>query len=63
MSNAAGTVTVVLNANQTQFSAALTEAQRKLDQLAGKSRDAGHSTVSSMQAASASIRLLENPLG
>ena len=62
MSNA-GSVQVVLSANATGFSAALTEAQRNLDKLSGKTKEFGSHTVSGMQAASASIRLLENPLG
>ena len=33
------------------------EAQARLDTFAGKAKSAGHGTVSSMQAASASIRL------
>ena len=59
----AGSINVVLSANATSFSSALTEAQRNLDKLSGKTREFGGHSVSSMQAASASIRLLENPLG
>jgi Lambda phage tail tape-measure protein (Tape_meas_lam_C) len=59
----AGQVQVVLSVNQANYTKAMQEAQRQLDTFAGKARGAGHSTVSSMQAASASIRLLENPLG
>ena len=60
---AAGGVNIVLNLNKASYTANLKEAQRQLDQFTGKSKAAGHATVSSMQAASASIRLLENPLG
>jgi hypothetical protein len=63
MAGAAGNITVVLSTNSTNFSAGLTEAQRQLDKFANASKAAGHGTVSSMQAASASIRLLDNPLG
>ena len=59
----AGNVQVVLSVNQANYTKAMQEAQRQLDTFAGKAKDAGHSTVSGMQAASASIRLLENPLG
>jgi hypothetical protein len=59
----AGNITIVLSADATNFSAGLTEAQRQLDKLKNASNAAGHGTVSSMQAASASIRLLDNPLG
>ena len=63
MPDAAGKVNIVLSVNQANFSAGMAEAQRELDKFAGKTKAAGHGTVSSMQAASASIRLLENPLG
>jgi hypothetical protein len=52
-------VQIVLSVNKANFSAAMTDAQRQLDTLAGKARGAGHSTVSSMQASSAAIRLFE----
>lgn len=58
----AGQVNVVLNVNQANYSKAMDEAAKKLDVFAGKSKTAGHATVTSMQAASASIRLLDNPL-
>ena len=63
MSDAAGSINIVLSVNKANFSAAMADAQRQLDTFAGKAKGAGHGTVSSMQAASASIRLLENPLG
>jgi hypothetical protein len=63
MPESAGSVNIVLSVNKANFSAAMADAQRQLDAFAGKAKSAGHGTVSSMQAASASIRLLENPLG
>jgi hypothetical protein len=63
MPEAAGNVNIVLSVNKSNFSEAMADAQKQLDQFAGKSKAAGHATVSGMQAASASIRLLENPLG
>ena len=53
-----GVMTIVLSADAASYTEAITEAQRKLDSLAGKAKTAGHSTVSSMQAASAAIREL-----
>lgn len=58
MSDAAGKVTVVLSVNKSTYTAAMQDAQKQLDTFAGKARGAGHSTVSSMQAASAAIRAL-----
>jgi hypothetical protein len=52
-------VTVTLVTNAANFSQGMKNAQAQLDTFAGKARSAGHSTVSSMQAASASIRLFE----
>jgi Lambda phage tail tape-measure protein (Tape_meas_lam_C) len=63
MSDSAGQVRIELVLNSNSYSAAIKEAQGQLDKFAGKAKTAGHGTVSSMQAASASIRLLENPLG
>lgn len=60
---AAGGVNIVLSLNSASYSKAIKEAQNQLDAFAGKTKAAGHGTVTSMQAASASIRLLENPLG
>ena len=59
MSEAAGSVKVILAADASSYSAALEKAKQQLNQLAGASRSAGHSTVSSTQAASAAIRLME----
>jgi hypothetical protein len=59
MSEAAGSVKVILAADASSYSAALTLAQKQLDQLQGSVTRAGHATVSQMQAASASIRLFE----
>ncbi|HTF67028.1 MAG TPA: phage tail tape measure C-terminal domain-containing protein [Edaphobacter sp.] len=59
----AGQVQVVLSVNKATYSAAMADAQRQLDTFAGKARGAGHSTITSMQSASAAIRLLDNPMG
>jgi hypothetical protein len=58
MSDAAGNVSIVLSVNKANFSAAMSDAQKQLDTFSGKTREAGRATVSSMQAASASIREL-----
>jgi len=63
MSQAAGSVNVVLSMNAATFTQGIRNAQAELDKFAGKAKAAGEHTVSGMQAASASIRLLENPLG
>jgi lambda family phage tail tape measure protein len=63
MSEAAGNINIVLSVNKANYTAAMTEAQRQLDTFAGKSKEAGHATVSSMQASSAAIRELRDPLG
>ncbi len=60
---AAGNINIVLSVNKANYTAAMAEAQRQLDVFAGKSKAAGHATVSSMQASSAAIRELKNPLG
>jgi len=52
-------VQVVLSCNKANFSQAMAQAQSELDRFSGKARNAGHSTVSSMQASSAAIRLVE----
>jgi hypothetical protein len=56
MPNAAGSVNINLSMNAVTFTQGIKSAQAELDKFAGKSKAAGHSTVSSMQAASASIR-------
>ncbi len=53
-----GQMNIVLSANAATFSEAISQAQRQLDALANKSKAAGHSTVSSVQAASAALREL-----
>ncbi len=63
MSTTAGEVQIVFTAQGKSYSDAIDEMGRKVDGLKGKAIAAGHGTVSSMQAASASIRLLEDPLG
>jgi hypothetical protein len=62
-SDAAGDVALVLSVDEKPAVKGFTAAGREADRLANKVKAAGHGTVSSMQAASASIRLLENPLG
>ncbi len=54
-----GNVTVRLNLNATGYSAAITQSQRQMQALAAQTKAMGHGTVSSMQVASASIRVLE----
>lgn len=56
------TVTVQLAINKQTYTAALKSAAKDLDALAGKSKAMGHSTVSSMQASSAAIRLFEGEM-
>jgi len=55
-------IQIVLSVNQANFSAAMKEAQQRLDTFAGKARSMGHSTVSNTQAASAAIRIMEGDL-
>lgn len=57
--SAIGQMNIVLSANAASFSAGIDQAQRQLDKLAGRARQAGHATVSSVQASSAAIRVLE----
>ena len=60
---AAGNINIVLSVNKANYTQAMQEAQRQLDVFAGKAAGAGHATVSSMQASSAAIRELRDPLG
>jgi hypothetical protein len=55
----AGEVTVRLNLNKDGYSAGMTAARKEAQVLEKAVGDAGHGTVSSMQAASAAIRVLE----
>lgn len=55
----AGQISGKLNLNAAGWSSAVDKAKREIKGLQDASKDAGHGTVSSMQAASASIRLLE----
>src|ERR1700761_6734040 len=55
----ANSVTVYLTVNAADYSSGMKKASQLADTFSGKMRTAGHSTVSSMQAASASIRLFE----
>ena len=59
MSDAAGSVKVVLTVDAASYSAALDKANSKIKQFAAASEAAGRSSVSSSQAASAAIRSLE----
>ena len=54
-----GNVTVRLNLNAAGYSAAMTKAQAQMRTFASATQAMGHSTVSSMQASSAAIRVLE----
>jgi hypothetical protein len=54
-----GSVTVRLNLNSAGYSAEMTKAEAQMRRLARAGQEFGHSTVSQMQAASASIRVLE----
>jgi hypothetical protein len=54
-----GSVTVRLNLNSAGYSAEMAKAERQMKQLQAATGAMGQRTVSSMQAASASIRLLE----
>src|SRR5260370_41811632 len=56
MSVEAGGVNIVLGLNAATYTEGIKQAQRELDNFAGKTKQAGHSTVSSMQASSAAIR-------
>lgn len=58
MSDAAGSVNIVLSVNKANFTAAMQDAQRQLDKFAGKSKSSGHAAVTSVQAVSASLRTL-----
>ena len=57
-----GSVTVRLNLNASGYSAAMTKAQSQMKRLADAGKEFGHGTVSSMQASSAAIRVLEGGL-
>lgn len=57
-----GTVTVRLNLNQAGYSAEMAKAQAAMNGLSAAGKRAGDHTVSSMQAASASIRLIEGDM-
>ena len=54
-----GEVTVRLNLNKDGYSAGMTEARRQAQQTVKTIEGMGHSTVTQMQASSASIRVLE----
>jgi hypothetical protein len=58
MAGAANSVQVTIGMNSVPFTTGIKLVQAELDKFSGKSKQAGHATVSSMQAASASIREL-----
>ena len=58
-SSAIGEMNIVLSADAASFSSQIDQAQRKLDQLAGRSRTTGRAMVSDLQATSGGLRLLE----
>lgn len=62
MSDAANSITVQLSVNKASFSASMAEAQRNLDKFANKSRQAGKASVSSTQAASAALRVMQGDM-
>jgi hypothetical protein len=62
MPNNIGVMQIVLTSNNANFSQGIAEAQRRLDALAGTAKNAGHSTVSSMQASSAALRELNGDI-
>lgn len=58
MSDAAGSVKVVLTVDAVSYSAALDKANSKIKQFGQAAERAGHASVSSMQASSAALRTL-----
>lgn len=58
----AGEVTVRLNLNKDGYSAGMTAARKQAQEFEKSVKDAGQHTVSQMQAASASIRLIEGDM-
>jgi hypothetical protein len=59
----AGGVDIVVGLKSTTFTAGMREIKKGIADLDGQTKQFSSHTVSGMQAASASIRLLENPLG
>ena len=58
MAQPIGQMNIVLSANAATFSEAISQAQRQLNNLSGASQKMGHTTVSSVQAASGALREL-----
>jgi hypothetical protein len=58
----AGSVTVRLNLSSAGYSAEMTKAEAQMKRLQASTMAMGHSTVSSMQASSAAIRVMEGNL-
>lgn len=59
----AGGVDIVVGLKSSTFTAGMKEIKKGIADLDGQTKEFSSHTVSGMQAASASIRLLENPLG
>jgi hypothetical protein len=57
-----GNVVVKLNLNSSGYSAEMAKAQKAMKSFGDTAKEAGHGTVTQMQAASASIRLLEGDM-
>ena len=57
-----GNVVVKLNLNSSGYSAEMAKAQRTMKAFGDSAKEAGHGTVTQMQAASASIRLIEGDM-
>jgi hypothetical protein len=59
---AAGAVKIVITGEGANFSSVMADANRQLDKLGLKGKEAGHQMVTSVQAASGTIRLLEGDI-
>jgi hypothetical protein len=63
MARKAGVISIDIDAGTSKFLIDMDKANAKLQSFGKTATESGHSTVSAMQASSAGIRLLENPLG
>lgn len=63
MARKAGVISIDIDAGTAKFLVDMDKANAKLAQFGQKATESGHQTVTSMQASSAAIRLLENPMG
>jgi hypothetical protein len=59
----AGDVKINFTVDAKDFSSGVDKINKQINGFKNSTEQAGHSTVSAMQSASASLRLLENPLG